>query len=944
MSSASPNPNGPETVTQSSRMNLLVFLAVLLFFLVSGACGLLYQVVWTRSLVLLFGTTSYAVSTVLSIFFLGLGIGSLWGGRIADRVRRPLLWYGAFEILVGIWAVLFIFFVGWGESVVVAILRATTSSRDLGILLRGILAAGFLIVPVTLMGTTLPLLARAVVRGGRGRGLRIGLLYGVNTFGAVTGCAVTGFYFIEHYGYTRTTLIGAGANLAVGVIAILLAGRVLTTREANASSGESPAPSTQSDESHSIAIAAVFIAFALSGFCALALEVLWTRMLAIVFTGTTYAYTTMLTSLLCGIAMGSFVASWIADRRKHLVSWFGAIQVLAGLACLYLLVAFAGMPDRFVELSKTGGYTFDRIVQIQFILSFSVLFVPTFFFGLAFPFAVRAVTQIPSHLGRDVGRLYAVNTFAGVIGALAGGYWVLPRLGAHEGIVVLGLVLAATGAVLILVCPTRRWAGKVVLLVLGAVGLVLVWRVMPQDAAYALNKRYVPEDHKIIHYKEGVEGTVVVTEPKDNLTKSDRVLWINSVQATQSIKKGVEMNRFEGVLPLLFNRDPKDALFMCFGSGVTAGTLGLSDFQRIDAVEISKDVLDAAPFFAADNADVLNNPKFHFIVDDGRNYLLTTRNDYDLITFEPMPMAVAGVSTFYTREFYHECLDHLTPGGLVSQWIPLHSLDLEVVRSLVYTFRSVFPHYCMWFINSDLFVVGSNEPFVIDYAHAKATFDNPLIGPRLESVGLGDVTELLCCFFMDQKSMEAFSQGGTIMVDDRPWAEFVAPRLIYESTVADSLKALLPYYQSPLDKISFEGVSGDEAALARSALTRRHESHQVALEGVIALYGAIIGDNQEDRFLKALDIDPHDYMALSYLKDIAVQRISLFIRWNELDNAQQYYEKVAPYLKGTEELPLIQSDLRAAEGDTKAAAEAYERYRSAGGKEYRDFAQPASQS
>jgi spermidine synthase len=932
MSSASP-------VLRAVRgANAPLFLAVLIFFLVSGACGLLYQVVWTRSLVLLFGTTSYAVSTVLSIFFLGLGLGSVWGGRIADRVRRPLLWYGVFEIVIGVWAVLFILLIGWGESAAVAVLRASSSSRDVGILLRGLLAAVFLIVPVTLMGTTLPLLAKAVVRQGQGKGRRIGLLYGINTFGAVTGCFITGFYFIELFGYTRTTLIGAVANVVVGLIAMTFANRfAITTTEPDAKevvkSGAAPADAP----THSIAISAVFLAFALSGFCALALEVLWTRMLTIVFTGTTYAYTTMLTSLLCGIASGSFVASWFADRGKHPVSWFGTIQVVAGLACLSMLTAFARMPARFKELAMTGGYVFDRVVQIQFILSFSVLFVPTFFFGAAFPFAVRAVAQIPSHLGRDVGRLYAVNTFAGVLGALAGGYFVLPRLGAHDGIVALGLVLAATGVMLIFACPTRPWFVKLVLLLIGVGGLAATWRTMPEDAAYALNGRYLPEDHRVIHYKEGVEGTVVVSEPENNLTESDRVLWINSVQATQSIEKGVKMNRFQGVLPLLFDRVPKTALFMCFGSGVTAGTLGLSDFVRIDAVEIAEDVLDAAPFFAADNLDVLHNPKFNFIIDDGRNFLLTTENRYDLITFEPMPLAVAGVSTFYTKEFYEECLDHLSPGGLVSQWVPLHSLDLAVVRSLVFTLRSVFPHYCVWFINSDLFIIASNEPLTIEFANARATFDNPAIGPRLQEVGIGDLTELLSCFFMSQEDTDAFSEGGMLMVDDRPWAEFVAPRLIYKSTVADSLKALLPFYESPLELVSFEGIDSATVADATAGLTRRHASHEVALDGIISLYGALIGGEQDDMFLNALKIDPNDYMALSYLKDIARQRMTLFVRWNELEDARAYYERVSPYLHETAEIHLIQSDLLDAEGDPDGATQAYRAYRDAGGREYRAF-------
>ena len=937
MSSPSPIVRFFQTRVRGDGIRFALMLAVLLFFLVSGACGLLYQVVWTRSLVLLFGTTSYAVSTVLSIFFLGLGLGSLLGGRIADRSRRPLLWYGLFEIAIGAWALLFILLIGWGESVVVDLLRATTSSRGTGIALRALLAAVFLIVPVTLMGTTLPLLARAIIREGQSRGLKLGLLYGINTLGAVTGCALTGFVLIQQLGYTQTTFIGVAANLAVGVLALLLSLR----KTAGAAFAESHAPETSGAQTESagaadrLATAVAVFAFAMSGFCTLALEVLWTRLLSIVFTGTTYAYTTMLTSLLCGIALGSLVASFYADRRKHPVSWFGAIQILAGLSCLYMLTAFANMPEQFSELRLTSHFDFDRMVRISFILCFTALFVPTFLFGMAFPFAVRSATRIPTRLGRDIGRLYGVNTFAGVVGSVAGGYFILPLLGAHRGIVVLGLLLAATGLLLVLACPTRGRIGKGVILAFGVVLLAITWRVLPDDAGYALNKRFLPEDHKVIHYKEGVEGTVVVSEPKDNTTESNRVLWINSVQATQSIEKGVKMNRFQGVLPLLFDRQPKNALFMCFGSGVTAGTLALSDFERIDAVEISRDVLDAAPLFAADNLGVLQNPKVNFVVDDGRNFLLTTKNQYDLITFEPMPLAVAGVSTFYTREFYEQCIVHLAPGGLVSQWVPLHSLDIDVVRSLVFTFRSVFPEYCMWFINADLFLVGSNQPLTVDYANAMKTYANPEIGPRLQAAGMGDLTELLSCFFMGKESMTAFSEGGNLMVDDRPWAEFVAPKLMFDSTVDISLETLKPFYASPLDMLAFTGIPEAEAEAARTALALRHEAHKVTLEGEMLLYRGLVGESQEDKFMAALDVDPHDYTALFYLEDIAVQRMGLFIRWQELDNARAYLTKMQPYLGEEAAYALMEADILFAEEKREEAAQAYRRYLDRGGAEAR---------
>ncbi|MFA6240568.1 MAG: fused MFS/spermidine synthase [Candidatus Hydrogenedentales bacterium] len=902
----------PVSSLQIKREGTGQFVLLLFFFLVSGACGLLYQVVWTRKLVLLFGTTSFAVSTVLTVFFLGLGLGSLLGGRLADRSRNPLLLYGIMEVVIGLWALAFILGIGAVETFVVGALRNFASTREAGVAVRAVLSVAFLIAPTTLMGATLPLLARAVTTNPALRGWRIGMLYSVNTFGAVAGCALAGFYLIEQLGYTRATLIGVIGNVAVGLIALAVATVKRPPAPAREVLSPDPAPhSPAASARERLALASVLLAFAVSGFCTLALEVMWTRMLTLVFIGTTYAYTTMLTSLLCGIAAGGLVAAGIADRSKHPVSLYGIIEVLAGGACFMTLVLFAGMPQRYAELQAASRFDFGRMVQIYFTLSFMALFPPTFLFGMTFPIAVRAAASSPALLGRHVGRLYSVNTFGGVLGAVAGGYLILPRLGVHNGVLVLGLLLVAMGVLLVLTCPTRKVAGKSVALAATFALVALLWFKLPTDAGQSLNQRYVPEEHIVLHYQEGVEGTVVVTEPEDNPGESDRILWINGVQATQSIEKGVKMNRFQGALPLLFDRDPKTVLFMCFGSGITAGTLSLSDFDRIDAVEISRDVLEAAPWFAADNFRVFENPKVNFVVDDGRNFLLTTQNTYDVITFEPMPLAVSGVSTFYTKEYYELCKAKLAPGGIVSQWIPLHSLNKDLVCSLMHTFNEVFPENCAWFLNADLFLIGSNQPLKVDLRRAQERLGNPALWKGLEDVGLGDIPELLSCYFMDKEGVAQFSRRGASMGDDRPWAEFAAPKLMFEQTVDETLKALRPFYIAEMPSLIAGGADPEMATALRDAVLRRREARVHDLLGVELMYGGMIGGKQEEEFIKALGIDPGDLTAQFYLYDMASQRVALFIRWGEFENAEEYLDRVLQVMPNDGDLLDLQKTLRA---------------------------------
>lgn len=907
------------------RRSALILLAVLLCFFVSGACGLLYQVVWTRKLVLLFGTTAYAVSTVLSIFFTGLGLGSWWGGRLADRSLRPLRVYGAFEIAIGAWAILFLLAVGLGEDAVTAILRAFGFSRGIGILLRALMALLLLFVPVALMGATLPLLAKFVNRGTHARGLRIGALYAVNTFGAVVGCFLTGFLLIASLGYTRTTLIGAAANALIGVIALLLSACVEST-------GKSIEAAPKTEQPPSKSAFPVIAAFAISGFCMLALEVLWTRLLIIIFLGTTYAYTTMLTSLLCGIALGGAVAALIADRVRGHRALFGGMLILNGVSCVLMLGWLAGFPARLLELQQSAGFAWDGIVYGMFVLSFAALFLPTFCSGMTFPLAVKAVSQDSERLGRDIGRLYSANTIGGVLGALAGGFLIIPVLGTHRGILCLAAMLALAGAWVLLSCPeTLRW-GKAVALTGGA--LLFAWALYraPDDVNQALNAGYIPKEHHIIHYREGVEGTVAVSEPKGQSSGADRVLWINRVQATASIEKGVKMNRLQGVLPLLFDRDPQDVLFMCFGSGITCGTLALSDFAHIDAVEISPDVIEAAPLFATDNLGVLNRPNVQVHIDDGRNFLLTTRQNYDVITFEPMPLALSGVSTFYTREYYQRCLEHLKPGGLVSQWVPLHSLNLDVVESLTYTFTQVFPDYCAFFINADIFLIGSNKPLHLDYPRFQQRLAKPEIKTALERVGLCDQPEIIAAFLMDKPALDGFASGGQLMTDDKPWAEFMAPKLVYTSKVEDSLGALQLRTVSPEKILNTEGLPPETL----QAIHRRHEAHVHDFVGLHDYYsGFTVGPGALNAFMYSLDIDPGDCNARYYLKQIAEAQGRQFLRWERYDEARTALEGALKYLPGDPVLQLLLGDTYWAAGGQTTAREHYRRHLELGGAEAR---------
>jgi len=883
-----------------------LFALVLLFFLVSGSCALLYEVVWTRKLVLLFGTTAYSVSTVLAVFFAGMGIGSFLGGRLADRTNRPLLFYALFEMAIGVYALLFLVLLRGGESVLVKVISAFSISREVGIALRCVLSFFLLVAPTTLMGATLPLLSRVVVSHEKVLGLRVGSLYTVNTFGAVCGCFLAGFFLLSRFGFSGTTLIGAAASLAVGCGAAALALTVPTSRlpRRSVEDPDAEARSVLLGTPHSEPVALlVTVAFAISGLCALAFEVLWFRTLTVVFLGTTYAFTTMLTTFLCGIAAGSVYASNMVDRRRHLVSLFGTVEALIAVVSILMLTVYTWLPSALDFFKRQYYHDWSNIVATKFVLAFAVLFVPTFLFGMTFPIAVKIVAGGRPELGWKVGRLYGANTFGAVVGSLIGGFVLIPVLGTHRGIEVVASVNFGIGALLILLCPTRRPIGKGLLAVAVTLLFGLSLQTRPADMARTLNMSFVPEDERVVHYRDGVEGTIVITEPVGADSGTDRTLWINASPACSTVHKGVKLYRMEGILPMLFDRHPKTVLYMCYGTGMTAGTLAQFDIDRIDAVEISRDVLESSDFFAADNFDLIHDPRVNAIVDDGRNYLLRTKNRYDIITFSPMPLALAGVSTFYTREFYELCLDHLAPGGIVSQWIPLHSLNPEIVRSLVRTFYESFPESCMWFINADVFMIGSDQPLLIDYPMLEKRLAPTTIQRELARVDLGDIEELLTSFFMSKERVEAYSRGASVMTDDRPWAEFAAPKEVYENTVHISLREMAPFYESPEPILRFPGMSPAAVEAAKERIRRRYLAHRVDLEGQMAYYGAAVGfGDPAARFKEALAIDPEDYTAAFYIKEIAVAQAKYYLDAGRVARAIALLNDAIKYAPGQAQL------------------------------------------
>jgi spermidine synthase len=716
-------------------------LAVLFF--LSGACALIYQVLWLRQLSLIFGVTVYAASTVLATFMAGLAIGSAAAGRLSERVRRPLLWFGAAEALIGVTALLSPVALDVVTAGYVA-LAPGLESRALATVLRFVCSAAVLLVPTILMGATLPLVLQSSVIDAPGVAARLSLLYGINTAGAVAGCLLAGFVLIGGLGIAATSRIAAGVNVAIGVAAILMARRALAVARDVAQDG-SVNPGRESPGRWLI-----FAAFVLSGLASLALEVVWFRSLVLYYPATTYAFTAMLATVLIGIAAGSLVAAPILRRRAPSLWAFGALHAAAGIAA----VAGAQVHGSLYQpASAASGLMRGTVIAV----------LPTSLcLGMAFPVGVRLWDGPARRAGRQLGTLYAGNVAGALVGSLLAGFVLLAQFGSARSLVLMAGVSLTTG-ILILIGDIRR--APLISSVVAAIA-ISTFAVLADDTpdpfTTGLTRRYPSAGHVFMR-DEGVQTTVSVHMRE----MGGRQLYLDGLHQASDGPDVVRLHRQIGHLPVLLHARPVRALVIGLGGGATPGAVSLHPLD-VDLVELASGVVKGASWFSHINENLLSRPNVRLYVDDARNHLLLGRSRYDVITADVIQPTHAGAGMLYSREYFTLARRALTENGVMVQWIGLRSrLHYELIAR---TFQHVFPETSVW-VNGSL-LIGSIRPLDVREAELAERFAVAALQPSLAAAGFRDPESLLGHHVASPEDLRRFIGTGPILTDDRPLLEY----------------------------------------------------------------------------------------------------------------------------------------------------------------------------
>jgi spermidine synthase len=787
-------------------------LVALALFVLAGISALIYEVTWVRLLSLDFGVSVYAVSAVLTAFMAGLALGSWLFGRLAARLAMRsasgalLALYALLLIGVGVCGLLAPLVFRQLAGLYVWVYQRFAPDFYTFNLLRFGLAALVLCVPTCLMGGTLPVISQLLMRSDRahGRGGDLGALYAANTFGGVIGACASGLFLIRWLGVQGTIELAVAIDLLCAGVAFVLsrqlADRRPTTdnrrRTASAKNGATRRPGDQATRRHrdlrQLTMAdreaasqskiqnpkstteapdtrrptpdtqqrLVLWSFALSGFAALGYEVIWTRLLSIYSLNAVFSFTIMLTTFLVGLALGGALMARRVDRIERPLELFGSLQLAVGVCAILVLFVFAKLPT--IRGSLSAADTMGRLVFVEFFTAALTMLAPTLLLGAIFPVAAllygaggaSITAETPAEaIGRRIGRMYALNTLGAALGAAVAGFVLIPVLGLQRAALLLALLNLALGvAVLLQTAPLPR------LRMGGALALAIAGVLLLPPGIYLGFREGTPPS--LVFYREGVDATVSVFDVPDPPLK---ISFVNGRSEVPTVPQSMRAFYVLGHLPPLLHPQAKSALMISFGNGIASGAMSRHRIPRIQAVELVAEQVAAARLYQQENRGVLDYPGLQVAIEDGRNYLLRSNEQFDIITADATHPVNSSSWALFTREFYRLVKQRMANDAVFVQWLPFHDLSSRDFRDIVKTFRSVFPHTTLWY-------TGGIHSFMVATPRPLTRAEVLALGPQIEAAGvgddLGDGQKLAGDFLMDEAAVARYVETAQLVTDD----------------------------------------------------------------------------------------------------------------------------------------------------------------------------------
>ena len=778
---------------------------LLLLFAASGCSALIYEIVWYQLLQLVIGSTAVSLGVLLAAFMGGLCLGSLGLPRVARaREMHPLRVYALLELGIGACGILALVVIPLLDGVYVAAVGHGMPA----ILFRALICGICLMPPTILMGASLPAAARWVESTQQGVSW-LGLLYGGNTAGAVFGCLLAGFYLLRVFDLTVATLVAAAINAVVGLAALALARKTALTA---ARPDTLPAPA--------LGPWPIYVTIAISGATALGAEVVWTRLLSLLLGATVYTFSIILAVFLAGIGIGSAAASALLRGNVRPRVAIGLCQLLLAGAVAWTAVMLSDyLPFWPVNplLSTSPAFTF----QVDLARTLWTVLPATLLWGASFPFALAAVAARGEDQGRMVGGIYAANTGGAIVGALAFSLVLIPWIGT-KGCEQALIVLSAVAAVFALVQVVKQSRGMASTLGLAAALAIAGWLsykvsdVPGNLIAYGRRILVNANSSKILYTGEGINSSIAISRWNDGAVQ----FHVSGKVEASTEPYDMRLQRMLGDLPALFHRgEPHSVLIVGFGAGVTAGSfVPFPGIQRIVICEMEPLIPPiATQYFGKENYNVMHDPRVQIVYDDARHFVLTTNEKFDIVTSDPIHPWVKGSATLYSKEYFELVKQHLNPGGIVTQWVPLYETDADTVKSELATFFDAFPNGSVWGNDNngagyDTALLGQVEEPKIDVEDVQRRLVSPeyaTVAQSMRDVGFNSVLDLLGTYAGQRQDLMLWLEGAQINRDGNLRLQYMAGLALNDSLEGPIYSQILSYRRYPQNMLVVTDASRD---------------------------------------------------------------------------------------------------------------------------------------
>jgi spermidine synthase len=747
-------------------------------------------VAWAKELSYILGNTLYAVATVVAAFMAGLGLGSALAGRYAPRILRPVLAYAGMEWVIAACGIFSIPVFRSTEGIFRLLYNVLEPGHGMFLVVRFLVVFGVMLIPVTLMGMTLPVVVGAYGRRKERYDFEAGILYGVNTLGAVAGTLVAGFLVLPWLGLLKTCVAVGTVDAAVGVVAWWMdkhVGAIEDIRTQGAAQAESVEGKIWTPMQ--VMIGGVFM---VSGAVAMVYEVGWFRLLALVLGPSVHAFSVMLGIFLVGIGLGSVAAAKWAERTKRPLMAMAALEGLIGVAALGTMAFYNELPEwyfhLFRKLAGEGGSGW--YVVAQGMVAAVVVLVPTLGMGALFPVVVRAFREaskegmVPE---KNVGRLYVLNTVGGIVGSLAAGFWLVPGMGMWRTVLLASGVSVGLGLIVWLAVREVALGLKAALAVASALVVAGCMWALPEWDTLLLNRGLYREmrnmkqfDKKgklqgqtMLFYREGVNTTVAILRFPGNIS-----LRVSGKPDASTFALDLYTQLFVGQLPVLFARNPQRVAVIGYGSGMSAdAALSHPPVESLDILEIEKGIIEGSKYFEFLNDNPFDDPRTHLVLEDGRIHMTYTDKVYDVIASAPSNPWVAGTANLFTVDFYELVRARLAPDGIFGQWFQLYEVSEDSFKTVVASLHEVFPHVAIFMSKSaEVVVLASSVPIEIPWETLKARFHEEEVYEAFYGLRIRNPFELFHFFFAGTEQVEKYIEGAPALnTDDNVWLEHRMP-------------------------------------------------------------------------------------------------------------------------------------------------------------------------